>query len=76
MQGAERDAHSLLESSHVSSVADFTVAYQTVESMRVVPFDRRSFLELFSASATPFTPLVFLLELPEKFRNLMSLLSG
>jgi hypothetical protein len=76
MQGVERDAHSLLESSHVSSVADFTVAYQTVESMRVVPFDRRSFLELFSASATPFTPLIFLLELPEKFRNLMSLLSG
>jgi hypothetical protein len=66
----------LLESPQPSTYADFSTAYQIVESMRVVPFDRRSFIELFSASATPFTPLVFLLELPDKIRNLVSLLGG
>ena len=76
LRGEQRDAQKLLESSHVSSIADFTVAYQTVESMRVVPFDRRSLLELFSASATPFTPLVFLLELPEKLKNFLSLIGS
>jgi hypothetical protein len=76
MSGEQRDPKELLESSHASSLADFTVAYQTVDSMRVVPFDRRSLLELFSASATPFTPLVFLLELPERFRNFMSLIGS
>jgi hypothetical protein len=76
MRGDRRQADEMLDSPHASSLADFTVSYQTVESMRVVPFDRRSFIELFSASATPFAPLAFLLELPEKFRNLVSLLGG
>ena len=76
MRGDERQADEMLDSSHSSSLADFTASYQTVESMRVVPFDRRSFLELFSASATPFAPLAFLLELPEKFRSLVTLLGG
>jgi hypothetical protein len=76
MRGEQRRPADVLDSQHVSSLADFTVAYQTVESMRVVPFDRRSFIELFSASATPFAPLTFLLELPEKFRSVMSLLGN
>ena len=76
MRGDQRQADDMLDSPHASSLADFTVSYQTVERMRVVPFDRRSFIELFSASATPFAPLAFLLELPEKFRALVSLLGG
>jgi hypothetical protein len=76
MRGDRRQADDLLDSPHASSLSDFTLSYQTVEGMRVVPFDRRSFIELFSASATPFAPLAFLLELPEKFRSLMSLLGG
>jgi hypothetical protein len=67
---------SLLDSPHSSSYADFSAAYVTVESMRVVPFDRRSFLELFSAAATPLTPLAFFLDLPEKVRDLIGIVGG
>ena len=75
MRGPERAPAEVLEGSQPSALTDFNTIYQIVEDMRIVPFDRRSFLELFSASATPFAPVAFFLELPGKVQDLLGLLS-
>lgn len=62
----EADAEALLHTRHSSHLADLHAAHRAVEEMRVVPFDRRSALELFSSAALPFAPLLFIAELPEK----------
>jgi len=56
----------LLDSTHASTLADFRTAYETVDSMRVVPFDVRSVAELFGSAAGPFIPLADLLGIWEK----------
>ena len=50
-------------------------AHRAIEEMRVVPFDRRSALELFSSAALPFAPLLFIAQLPEKLQAVIQLFS-
>lgn len=63
----------LLHQTHTSHLADLHAAWHAVSEMRVVPLDRRSAAELFSAAALPFVVLVFLSELPEKLEALQKL---
>lgn len=69
-------AEELLHSRHSSHLADLHAAFRAVREMRVVPFDRRSALELFAAAAIPFVPLAFVVELPERVRVLLDMLGG
>jgi len=62
----------LLHEAHTSHLADLHAAWHAVDDMRVVPFDRRSALELFSAASLPFVVLIFLSELPEKLQALFT----
>jgi hypothetical protein len=64
-------AEELLHASHTSHLADLHAAHHSVKEMRVVPFDRRSVVELFSAAAIPLGVLLFYLELPTKIRALV-----
>ena len=68
-------AEELLHSRHSSHLADLHAAHRAIEEMRVVPFDRRSALELFSSAALPFAPLLFIAELPEKLQAVIQLFS-
>lgn len=72
-RGAERAPADMLESSDASVMADFKTAFEVVQDMRVVPFDRRSFLELFSAAASPLAPVAFFTQLPDKFKQVIDL---
>jgi len=66
-------AEELLHQTHTSHLADLYAVWHAVDDMRVVPLDRRSAAELFSAAALPFVVLVFLSELPEKLEALQKL---
>ena len=69
----EARAEDLLHAAHTSHLADLHAAHHAVKEMRVVPFDRRSVVELFSAAAIPLGVLLFYLELPTKVRALIEL---
>lgn len=62
-----------LRSEHSSNLADLHAAHAAVERMRVVPFDRRSALELFTAATLPFTPLLAVGELTENVRAILQI---
>jgi hypothetical protein len=65
----------LLDDQAPSVVADFKAAWETVSSMRIVPFDPRSLTELVGASAAPFAPLLWIAKLPDKIKAFIELVS-
>jgi hypothetical protein len=65
----------LLDDQAPSVVADFKAAWETVSSMRIVPFDLRSLTELVGASAAPFAPLLWIAKLPDKIKAFIELVS-
>jgi hypothetical protein len=72
---ARRSGEDILQTTGHSAMADFRTNFETVQKMRVVPFDARSVLELFGSAAGPFVPLAKVFELPEKVRAFFELIS-
>lgn len=65
----------VLDAQAPSVMADFKTAWETVASMRIVPFDLRSLTELVGASAVPFAPLLWIAKLPDKVKAFIELIS-
>lgn len=63
----------LLDDQAPSVMADFKATWETVASMRIVPFDLRSLTELVGASAAPFGPLLWIAKVPDKVKAFLDL---
>ena len=59
LRSTDRDGEALLGSGDIQSLADLGNAFNVIKEMNAVPFNRNMFVQLITATAVPFVPLLF-----------------